>query len=124
MHKVLMPMIWAVGLILNANVAMAADPPPAQQQQARPARPQLPGRDPNTPGFVKAKELPDGEVPPADEDGNFIIGPTHKKADAVTPKDGVPKGTIHTLTMKSEDSKFYPGISRERGTFGTTDPNN
>ena len=40
-------------------------------------RPTPPARDPHTPGYVEAKELPDGEVPPADADGNFIIGPTH-----------------------------------------------
>ena len=28
-------------------------------------------------GLCDAKELPDGEVPPPDVDGNFIIGPTH-----------------------------------------------
>src|SRR6185436_8101249 len=115
--------------LIEISGLFAADPPPAQpaqqpQQAARAPRPQPPGRDPNTAGFVKAKELPDGEVPPADEDGNFVIGPTHKKADAVTPKEGVPKGTIHNLTMKSEDSKIYPGISRDRGTFGTPDPTN
>ena len=42
-----------------------------------PARPTPPTRDPHTPGYVTAKELPDGAVPPADADGNFIIGPTH-----------------------------------------------
>jgi len=41
---------------------------------------QTPTRDPNTPGYVKAKELPDGTVPSPKEDGNFIIGPTHTAA--------------------------------------------
>ena len=44
---------------------------------AQGARPTPPTRDPHTPGYVAAKELPDGAVPPADVDGNFIIGPTH-----------------------------------------------
>ncbi len=52
----------------------------AQRTQPRKARPAPPARDPNTPGYVQAKELPDGSVPPADADGNFIIGPTHKRA--------------------------------------------
>jgi iron(III)-enterobactin esterase len=82
-----------------------------------------PARDPNMEGFVKAKELPDGEVPPVDAEGNFIIGPTHNRAPEMTVQEGVPQGTVHNLTMKSEDSKIYPGIAREPRTFGTVDPN-
>src|SRR5690349_14513453 len=37
--------------------------------------------------------------------------------------EGIPKGTIYTFTMESKDSKLYPGIAREAGTFGTPDPN-
>jgi enterochelin esterase-like enzyme len=39
-------------------------------------------------------------------------------------QEGVPQGTVHNLRMKSSDSKIYPGIARERGTFGTPDPDN
>jgi enterochelin esterase-like enzyme len=35
---------------------------------------------------------------------------------------GVPQGTVHTFTMSSADSRIYPGIAREPGTFGTPDP--
>ena len=35
-----------------------------------------PTRDPNTLGYVTANELPDSIVPPANSDGNFILGPT------------------------------------------------
>jgi enterochelin esterase-like enzyme len=83
-----------------------------------------PARDPQTPGFVGAKELPDGAVPPADAEGNFIIGPTHKPAPEMRVQESVPQGTVHNLTMESSDSKIYPGIARERGTFGTPDPDN
>ena len=38
-------------------------------------------------------------------------------------QDGVPQGTIFNLTMNSADSKIYPGIARDPGTFGTPDPN-
>src|SRR6476646_3806725 len=92
--------------------------------QAAAPRPQPPTRDPHTPGYVTAKELPDGTVPPADADGNFIVGPTHPKAPEMTVHEGVPQGQVFTLTMKSEDSKIYPGIAREPKTFGTPDPNN
>jgi len=33
-------------------------------------------RDPHTPGYVQAKELPDGQIPGPKDQGNFIIGPT------------------------------------------------
>lgn len=87
-------------------------------------RPRPPARDPHTPGFVEAKELPDGEVPPVDAEGNFIIGPTHKPAPQMEVKPDVPQGTVHELTMKSADSKIYPGIAREPNTHGTPDPDN
>jgi iron(III)-enterobactin esterase len=103
-----------------ASQSLRAQTPPA----ARPARPTPPTRDPNTPGYVKAKELPDGQVPPANVDGNFIIGPTHTPAPESVVKEGVPQGTVHEFVMDSADSKIYPGIAREPGTFGTPDPAN
>ena len=78
--------------------------------------------DPHSPGFVEAKELPDGEVPPPNLDGNFIIGPTHNRAPEMIVKEGVPRGQIITFTMKSTDSKIYPGIAREPDTRGEPDP--
>src|SRR5688500_11347479 len=115
------PIALSLGLILSASAVFvsAAQPAPAPPPApaARPPRPPAPARDPNTPGYVAAKELPDGTVPPADADGNFIIGPTHPKAPEMTPQDGVPRGTVHELTMKSTDSKIYPGIARDAGTL-------
>ena len=83
-----------------------------------------PTRDPHTPGYVDATELPDGAVPPADRDGNFIIGPTHDPAPQMTVRDGVPQGATCSITMSSADSTIYPGIARDQGTFGTPDPAN
>ena len=40
----------------------------------------------------------------------------------MTVQEGVPQGTVHTFTMNSADSKIYPGIARDAGTFGTADP--
>src|SRR5271165_5140034 len=91
--------------------AMAQTPPVS----TRPARPTPPARDPHTPGYVTAKDLPDGVNPPATEDGNFILGPTHTPAAEMSPKEGVPQGTVSTFTMESADSKIYPGIARETG---------
>jgi len=107
-----------ISLIVGANAALAQ----TRAAASRPIRPPNPTRDPHTPGYVTAKELPDGEVPSPDADGNFIIGPTHPRAAEMSVQDGVPQGTIFNLTMNSTDSKIYPGIAREPGTFGTPDP--
>src|SRR6186713_1605640 len=83
---------------------------------------QTPTRDPNTAGYVKAKELPDGTIPSPKEDGNFIIGPTHTAAPEMAVKDGVPQGQVFEFTMESKDSKIYPGIAREANSRVQTDP--
>lgn len=105
--------------ILEPLAAQATSPTSATST----ARPRPPTRDPNTTGFVKAKEIPDGTLPPADADGNFIIGATHPPAPEMTVRDDVPHGTVYNFTMSSADSKIYPGIARDAGTFGTPDPN-
>jgi enterochelin esterase-like enzyme len=96
-----------------------APPPPAPG-----GRPTPPTRDPLTPGFVKATELPAGAVPSAGAYGNFIIAPPYSPApDAASALAGL-QGTVHNFEMHSADSTIYPGIRREQGTFGTPDPNN
>jgi iron(III)-enterobactin esterase len=93
------------------------------------SRPTYPARDPHTPGYVKATELPDGSNAPADKDGNFIVGPTYTPAPEMatpemTAKEGVLQGTVIEFTMSSAESKLYPGIARDAHTFGTADPKN
>jgi len=106
-----------------AQSQSAAPPSPAgAQAPVRGARPTPPTRDPHTPGYVSAKELPDGAVPPIDVDGNFILGPTHSPAPEMIVRDGVPHGEVHEFTMSSAQSKIYPGIAREAGTSATPDP--
>ncbi len=65
-----------------------------------PARAPTPVRDPLTPGYVAAKELPEGENPKPNADGNFIIGATHNPAPEMTMVDGVPHGTVYNFTME------------------------
>jgi iron(III)-enterobactin esterase len=89
----------------------------------RPARPTPPTRDPHTPGYVTATELPDGANASPRTDGNFILGPTHTPAAEMTVDEGVPRGTVSEFVIQSTDSKIYPGIAREPDTFGTADPN-
>lgn len=96
----------------------------AQATAARPARPTPPMRDPHTPGYVTATELPDGANPPANVDGNFILGPTHDPAPEMSVHPGVPQGAVYEFTMESSAGSLYPGIAREPGTFGTPDPGN
>ena len=108
-------------LMAQGTAPQAPATPPAQT--TAPPRPTPPTRDPSTPGYVTAKELPDGTVPPSDLDGNFVIGPTHPAAPEMTVQEGLPQGTIVNFTMSSGDSKIYPGIARDAGTFGTADPN-
>jgi enterochelin esterase-like enzyme len=100
-----------VGLLAGPSLAIAQTPP-AATPAATPARPQAPTRDPNTPGYVTAKELPDGAIPTPNADGNFILGPTHNPAPEMAAQEGVPQGTVFNFTMESADSKFYPGIAR------------
>jgi enterochelin esterase family protein len=89
---------------------------------ARPARPTPPTRDPQTPGYVTAKQLEDGTNAPANVDGNFIVGPTHRPAPELSPSDDTPRGKVVSFTMESKDSAIYPGIARDPNTFGTADP--
>jgi hypothetical protein len=112
-----------LNLMAALNPALAQTTYPTPAATARPARPAPPTRDPNTPGYVMATELSDGAVPPVDAEGNFIIGPTHTPAPEMLVNTNVPHGTIYNFTMSSTDSKFFPGIAREPGTFGIADTN-
>jgi hypothetical protein len=85
------------------------------------SRPVSPTRNPHITGYVAATELPDGDIPSPNADGNFIIGPTHNIAKEMIVQDNVPQGTIYRFDMNSSDSKIYPGIAREPSTFGTVD---
>ena len=108
--------ILFTAIAVGTAFAQTAAPP---QKTERPAPPT---RDPHTVGYVTAKELPDGEVPPANADGNFIIGPTHPAAPELSAPDLPLQGRVVEFTMNSSDSKIYPGIAREPNTFGTPDP--
>ena len=118
-----------IGLLFG-SLMLGQTPAPAPAPGAAPvaapggrgARPQNPARDPHTPGYVTAKELPDGANPSPKEDGNFIMGTTHAPAPEMTVREDVPHGEIFNFVMESTDSKFYPGIAREPGPM-QPDPN-
>jgi enterochelin esterase family protein len=96
--------------------ACGADAP--MQPNVRPPYPVRPPDAPGTPVLTPVGAKPGdtalrgapGMNPPADADGDFLIGPVY--APALTPVAGVPKGTVRHITMRSEDSKIYPGITK------------
>lgn len=115
-----------LSLLAGVNPAMAqaptqTPPMPPMPPEATP-RPTPPTRDAHTPGYVTARELPDGTNAPVNADGNFILGPTHNRVPEMMVQTNVPQGTVYDFTMSSADSKIYPGIARDQGTFGTVDP--
>lgn len=107
--------------ICLGSVWLAAQQTPSPAP--KPVQVAAPTRDPHTQGYPKAKELPDGHLPSAKQNGNFILGPAHEPAAEITPTDGVPKGQVFDFTMDSKDSKIYPGIARE-STRPSVDPAN
>ena len=120
LRKLVVPAL--VCLVSASAVATAQAPKPQD-----PARPSTTTRDPHTPGYVKAKELPNGSNPSPKADGNFIIGPVYHRAPELKEPEAATamplSGTVIEFTMNSTDSKIYPGIARTPGTFGTPDPN-
>lgn len=106
--------IWIVGIDPRVS--------PSQTSGQHAERPTPPAREPNTADYVSARELPDGQVPPANADGNFILGPTHNLVRELSSPNSLSNGTVIEFTMNSSDSKIFPGIAREANTFGTADP--
>jgi enterochelin esterase family protein len=113
-------------IVPSAATSQAPPAPPATPAPSaaapRPPRPPAPTRDPHTPGYVDATTLPDGANAPTSADGNFILGPTHSAAPESSAQPGVPQGAVIDFTMTSTDSKRYPGVARDPGTYGTPDP--
>jgi enterochelin esterase-like enzyme len=115
------PRSLSVSLLIAVLHPVFSQSPPSVQYTERPTPPT---RSPNSTGYVAAKELLDGSNPPANTDGNFIIGPTHDIPPETSAHDGILRGTVVEFTMNSSGSKIYPGIARDANTFGTVDPAN
>src|SRR5204862_7811814 len=115
-------MVFAQGAAAPPTaLARAGQPATPAAQPARP-RPAPPTRDPNTPGYVAATELPDGTVPPSDADGNFIFGPTHQAAPELAGPVENRNGAVHNMEIQSSHNKHYPATARDVDTFVTHDP--
>ncbi len=92
------------------------------QAQKRPTPPTRAFDAPGSPEFVRLDGKP-GANPPADADGNFVIGPDYAPAPERNVVEGVPRGKVMQFTMDSRDGKlFNPGIARNE--FGKVDPDN
>lgn len=125
MRKLARSILWISAVCCPfAATPQASAPNVPATAGARPRRPPVAARDPHTQGYVAARDLPDGAVPPANEDGNFVIGPTHPAAPEMTPNDSVPHGATFTFTMESAESRFYPGIMRGPAPGETAPPPN
>jgi enterochelin esterase family protein len=114
--------IAALFSLIAGSSAVTSQAPPAPP--AAPAPLVVPPRPPairTPPATCEAATLPDGANAPANADGNFILGPTHPRAGIVA-QPAFRKARSSRFTMSSADSKRYPGIARDPGTFGTPDP--
>ena len=78
-----------LGWTIGGRNAIPADPPAGAAK-----------REPHSPGYVHATDLPDGTVPPPNQDGDFIIGPTHSPAQEMTAQD-LTHGSVVEFTMSS-----------------------
>jgi enterochelin esterase-like enzyme len=103
--------------------AFGADKQPAKEKKPdRPTPPTRPFDAPGTPKFTRLDGKP-GVNPPADADGDFLVGPEYVPAPELKVVEGVPQGKVQQFTIDSKDCKlFNPGIARD--VFGTVDPNN
>jgi hypothetical protein len=73
-----------------------------------------PTRNPLSPNYPPATQLPDGQLPSPHAHGNFVIGPTHTGARETAVQPHVPKGAIYSFTLSSNDSLIYnPGVIRD-----------
>lgn len=114
----------ATAIAVSIHAFGAGTPPPVSPQP--PTRlPTAPGTPPLTAVGAKPGEgrAALGMNPPANADGDFLIGPDYVSAPELNVIAGVPQGQVRQFLMDSKGGKFYsPGIARH--IFGTVDPNN
>ncbi len=79
--------LMSAALLSSGNIATAQS---TNTKQPVPVRMLPPTRDPHTPGYVTAIELPDGAIPSPGVNGNFIIGPIHNPAPETRTNAQIP----------------------------------
>jgi enterochelin esterase-like enzyme len=124
MRPTLYPGLFALlAVIWFPSISSAADAPaPAPKPVAKTQPPTRPFDAPGAPKFTRLDGKP-GANPPADVDGDFLVGPDYKVSPEMKVVEGVPQGKVQQFVMHSKDcQRFNPGIARK--VFGTPDPNN
>ena len=114
-----------------ARPGTADRPDPAAQEpatttpprQARGRGPPAPTRDPHTPGYVGQDAARWRRFRRRMRTATSSSVRRTRRRPKMTVQEGVPQGTVHNFTMRSTDSKIYPGIAREPGHVRTADPN-
>jgi len=118
------PRALAIALLTQVALVAAAGQPLQPSQPAQAPRPPNPTRSPTAPGTPPLTPVgwkpgeshglrgAPGANPPADADGDFLIGPDYIPAPELTAVAGVPQGALKRFTLRSEDSKFYSGITK------------
>ncbi|MEO6078319.1 MAG: alpha/beta hydrolase-fold protein [Steroidobacteraceae bacterium] len=105
------------------DVIAQAAPTPPPAGPAAPPRVPPPVRSPEAPGAPKFVVIAQpGTNPPADRDGDFIIGPPYLRPRELDVTSDIAQGRVEQFTLASTDSKFFPGIARNAQ--GTVDPDN
>ena len=108
---VLLCITASLTLCLFGFAATKRKPPPTRAFDA-----------PGSPTFIRLDGKP-GVNPPADVDGNFLIGPEYLPAPERRITKGVAQGKVHQFSIKSTGCTLYnPGIARK--VFGAVDPAN
>ena len=84
--------------------------------------PTRPADGPGAPHWIVVGASAPGMSAPADQNGDFLIGPNYQPAPELSVLPGTPAGTVRQFTLESKDSRSYAGIARNE--FGTVDPAN
>lgn len=101
-------------LLAAVLAAALACPAPAAAQPVRRYD------DKGAPPFAVLRE---GENPPLDANGNFVVGPKYAPAPERKKVAGVPEGRVEQFEIDSKETKtFNPGVARRE--FGKVDPDN
>src|SRR4051794_24949799 len=84
---------------------------------------QPPARKFDDPGAPPFKVLKEGENPPLDAYGNFVIGPNYVLAPERKKVGGVPEGKVEQFEIDSKETKLFdpasPATSSGRWTRAT-----
>jgi enterochelin esterase-like enzyme len=123
------PLLRVAAMLCGLNL-LSASAPAVIKAPAPSLRPTRPPDGPGAPRFNVPDAKPgdtalraaSGAHPPADAEGDWVVGPDYVPAPETAVIAGVPQGRVEQLTLDSADSKFYPGIGRD--VLGTVDPAN